>query len=167
MTDIITPNATSPFSTAHTQLVKMVREIVMDIRPIEDILQEYNVSPNNFTRLKENPEFIQLFESVSTEWNSALNTPERIRIKSAAMIEEWMPEAFGQLHNGKETLTSRVKLAELFTNIAGIKPTNEGNENGSNNGISININLGDDKKLSFNAEQPKELPPQVIDNEAT
>lgn len=140
-------------SASDLSLVKLAREIAMDIQPIETILKQYSIDPQRWEELQRNGKFIRLLESQVEEWNSALNTHERVRAKSAAMLEEWLPELNNRLHDRDIGLPAKVEAGKMLTKMAGIGER-EMNAGAGGERFTITINLGEDHKLSFEKSAP-------------
>lgn len=141
-------------------LVKLARELAMEIHPLEDILKAHQIEPKLWEIIQENPRFHALLETETAQWNGALNTSERVKIKAAALIEEWLPEANERVHDKHETLSSKTELAKLVRDLAGFSRNGMSVEGGGER-FSVTINLGADAQLKFE----KQLPPKVIDAE--
>lgn len=134
-------------------IVKLAREIAMDIQPLELILKQYSIDPQRWEELQRNGKFIRLLESQVEEWNSALNTHERVRAKSAAMLEEWLPELNNRLHDREIGLPAKVEGGKLLAKMAGVGEREVGSGGGGER-FTITINLGEDHKLSFEKQAP-------------
>ncbi len=131
-------------------LVRLAREIAMDHFELEDILRRYGVSVLQWEHISKDAYFTTLLQSEMVAWNGAHNTHERSKLKAAAVIEDWLPEAHRMLHARGETLTSRVGLASLLSKIAGMGVTAEGvSISGGGERFVININLGKEKDVRF------------------
>jgi hypothetical protein len=142
------------------RLIRLAREIAMDIREVDDIIKLHGLSVIEFDAIKKNPRFQSLLSSEVVAWQSAINTSERVKLKSGAMIEEWLPELYSRMNDRNEALMAKLKGGELLAKLAGygvpdVKESNVGDR------LTITINLGADKKLEFDAG----LPPRVIDHE--
>lgn len=144
-------------------LVALAREIAMDIRPFEEILKTHQITPETWIKLQSTPRFVALVESETAAWNGALNTQERLKLKSASMLEEWLPELNARLHDQKELLSAKLEGGKLIARLAGAGLNGFGVDGGGGERFSVTINLGGDAKLTFN----KEVTPKVIDMEAT
>lgn len=143
------------------KLVKLAREIAMDVTELDQILKTHNVEPLEFEEIKRNPRFQRVLEAEVVAWNTAVNTNERVKLKAGSMLEEWLPELYSRMNDPRENLLAKIKGGELVARLADM-----GQRGGAGDGqslvdrVSITINLGDDKKLEFD----KRLPPKVIDN---
>lgn len=143
-----------------TQLVKLAREIAMDIQPIETILKQYSISSETWDSLQRNSKFQQLLSSQVEEWNGAMNTHERVRAKSAAMLEEWLPELNNRMHDSGEALPAKIEAGKMLSRMAGIG-VSAAEAGGGGTRFTVTINLGEDHKLSFE----KQLPAKVIEHD--
>jgi hypothetical protein len=147
-------------SQSDLSLVKLAREIAMDIQPVETILKQYSITPEAWEQLQRNSRFQRLLASQVEEWNGALNTHERVRAKSAAMLEEWLPELNNRMHDQDEALPAKIEAGKMLTRMAGIGvATGESGAGGER--FTVTINLGEDHKLSFE----KQLPAKVIEHD--
>jgi hypothetical protein len=144
-------------------LIKLAREIAMEINELEDVLKSYSITPEQFERIKSNPRFLGILQAEITAWQSALNTDQRIKVKAASMLELWLEEAHARLHDRSESLAAKTELAKFLgrLNNLGVGGANVTGEVGEK--FSITINLGADNQVKFE----KTLPAQVIEHDPT
>lgn len=142
-------------------IVKLAREIAMDIQPIESILKQYSLSFEQWDKLKANSKFQSLLASEVEAWNGAVNTHERVKLKAASMLEEFLPELNNRLHDREENLPAKIEGVKMIARIAGMgERANE--VGGGGERFTVTINLGEDSKLlTFE----KQLPVKVIEHE--
>lgn len=143
-------------------MVRLAREIAMDLRDLPQILEHHCITHSQFEVLKRNPYFCRLLEAEIEAWNSATNTSQRVRLKASAMMEEMLPELYKRLINPKEDLLKVVKGAELVTKLGSLGHE-EAKDSDPSNRVVITINMGNDNKLQVS----KSLPPKVIEHEPT
>lgn len=144
------------------ELVKLAREIAMDIQPLETILKQYQITDETWSELQRSTRFKMLLSTEIETWQTALNTHERVKIKSAAMLEEWLPSLFARMHAEGEALNSVIEAGKMLARVAGIgEKADIGSAIGER--FTININMGP-KVETF----VKDVTPQVtiIDGEA-
>jgi len=156
MGQIITPDSRLDDAT----FVKLAREIAMGIHPMETILSNNQIDGNYWETIQKHPRFLQYLESETSAWGSALNTHERVKIKSAAIIEEWLPELFTRMHDANENLNAKIEAGKLVSKLAGMGLAGAQITDGSER-FSVTINLGADSQIKFE----KQLAPKVIDSE--
>jgi len=131
------------------RLVILARELAMNIHEIPDILKRLNVTPTQWEDIQRDPRFQGYLRDAVVTWQSALNAPERIKVKSLAAIEDWLLAAYGYLHEDKHSLRDKTELAKLVSRLAGVGEKAMA-ELPAGEKISITINMGDQ---SVHAEQ--------------
>jgi hypothetical protein len=143
------------------QLVKLAREVAMDIHPLETILRNHDIGADAWFALQNNHRFRALVISETEAWNTALNTHERVKVKAACMVEEWLPELHARLHDGEEALPAKVEAGKLLTRIAGMGLPGEVNGVAGER-FTVTINMGPQiDPIQFT----KEVTSKVIENE--
>ncbi|MGZ5165212.1 MAG: hypothetical protein ACXWCQ_32295 [Burkholderiales bacterium] len=140
-------------------ILALAREIAMNVNNLETILEAHRIPHETWRILSEDPKFNRLLQSQVIAWESATNSQERLKVKSAALIEAWLEKANSYLHNGELT-APKVELAKFVARLAGVGLDRAGIDGGGER-FAITINLGADSKLKFE----KTLPPKVIDAE--
>lgn len=127
--------------------VKLAREIAADLRPLPDILEHHGVSIDDWERISANSTFQRYLASSIEEWNGVSNTPERVRVKSMAFVEEWLPELYARGNDPKEPLSAKVELLKTVSKLGGVGGVET--SGGSGERMIVQINLGADHKLEF------------------
>jgi hypothetical protein len=155
---IATPELAS--SNHDVTMLKLVREIAMDIQPIDDILKNHAVDAEKWEEIQQNPRFKQYLRNAMEEWQSATNTAERVKLKSLAFVEEALPEFFARAHDPKELLSAKTEVLKTIAKFAGVGGAVEGAVSGER--MVVTINLGADNQLRIE----RDVTPQVIDGEA-
>ncbi len=101
-------------------LVKLAREIAMDIQPLAAILKQHSISEEKWVELQTNSKFNALLSSEVETWQTALNTHERVKIKSASMLEEWLPTLNTRMSSADEALPAVIEAGKMLARIAGL-----------------------------------------------
>lgn len=140
-------------------LVKLAREIAMDIQPIEKILKHYEIDPNQWEEIQKAHIFQSLLRSEIEAWNSATNTQERVRLKSLSFVEEALPEFFARAHDPREALQHKTEVLKTIARFAGVGGNVEGAVSGEK--LTVTINLGADQTLKIE----KDVTPKVIEGD--
>lgn len=140
--------------------LKIAREIAMNLHDVETILTNYKISANQWRKIEKNTFFQRVLQDAIATWNSALNTEQRVKLKSAALFEEWLIEAQFLAHDRTQPLSGKVELMKLLKSTGGMGAGVAG-EGAQGERFSVTINLGGDSKLSFT----KAVTPQVIEGE--
>lgn len=128
-----------------TQMLRVARDIAMDIYPIVEILENNSISIVEFNSFKDHPRFLEYLKSETEAWKAATNTIERTKLKAAVVMEEFMVEAHGQLNDKKIPLNHRVELGKLVAKIAGMGEPKLMNIGGNTPTFQLNINIGQNK----------------------
>lgn len=142
--------------------VKLAREIAMGINPMGVILENNKISQDDWEVIQKHPRFLQYLETESSVWGSALNTQERVKLKSAALLEEWLPELYTRMNDPGENLNAKIEAGKLVSRLAGLGVGGTQITDATER-FSVTINLGADSQLKFE----KDISPRVIDGEAT
>ncbi len=144
----------------HLTIVRLAREIAMDIRLIDEILEIQGVSRDNFAKIRATKEFEKVLQNEIEAWNSATNTAERVRLKSLSFVEESLADFYADAVNKNESLSARTEVLKTVARFAGIGGSSvDGAINGEK--FLVTINLGADKTLKIE----KDVTPKVIDAE--
>jgi len=122
-------------------LVKLAREIAMDIQPLEVILKRHLVSDEKWAELQSSSKFNALLSSEVETWQTALNTHERVKMKSASMLEEWLPTLNTRMSNTNEALPAVIEAGKMLARIAGLGMPGEIQGNVGERFV-INISMG-------------------------
>lgn len=141
-------------------IVKLAREIAMDLRPIEEILESLGISSPEWDSIQALPIFQDRIRTATEEWQSGMNTSERVRMKSLAFVEEALPEFFARAHDPKEGLAAKTEVLKTISKFAGIGGSVDGA--GSGERMVVTINLGADHQLKVE----KNVTSQVIEGTA-
>lgn len=146
-------------SPSEIKLLQLARDIAADIQSLDIILETHKVSAEEWDHIKAVPRFQQFLAAEAAAWNSASNTHERVRLKAASAIEEWLPEAYAMMHSPSELLTAKTEVAKLVAKIAGMGlPSAQGDTNdGSRFSVTINLGTGEPIRIE------KEVTPRVIE----
>lgn len=132
-------------------LVRLAREIAIEIHPLEKILASLGISQDKFNYIKELPRFQELLMQEITQWRSATNTQERVKLKSAAMVEELLPELFERMHDKSEALPAKIETAKLVTKLAGMGQEKTGDS--AREHFSLTIKIGEGKNLEIQGDR--------------
>lgn len=131
-----------PAENLDTIMLKVARDVAMDIYELDKILLGVGVTMQEFMKWNTNPRFLQYLATEREAWSSAANTAERTKLKAGIVLEDFMEQAHTELHTKTTPLAQRVELAKVLTKIAGIgaSPVIGGGSGGPGSfRLSINI----------------------------
>jgi hypothetical protein len=136
-----------------TALVALARELAMDIQPQDVILAKRGVTDEMYAEIIKNTFFSKVLTDAKAQWHSAINTPDRIKVEAAALLEDWLPDLYAQMNNVETPLSARIEGGKLLARLAGVGE--HAVAQGSHEKFVIQINLGDEAKTL----EIKEVPP--------
>ena len=160
----ITMDAVSSPSNSDIDVVRLAREIAMDIQPLNKILEQYAISNETWSELQRNSRFRMILACEAEAWSTAMNVHERVKVKSAAMLEEFLPELYARMNDREQAFPAVIEAGKMLAKMAGI-----GNERGDATAaigerFVINISMGPQVAP---VEFTKDVTPQVtIEHEA-
>lgn len=147
--------------TGHTKLVRLAREIAVEQVDVPTLLQRFGISGEEWQRISANPRFSALLQQEMEAWNGVLNTHERVKLKAATLMEEWLMEGYARMVDPAESLNAKTELAKLMARLAGMGLTGASIGDGGSERFSVTINIGE---RQVKLEQA--LPSKVIEGEA-
>ncbi len=158
---VVTPPALPAPQFSDVLYLKLAREIAMDLRPLENVLETHALTAGEFTKITEIPRFQGYLWQAVEEWTSAINAQERVKLKSMSMVEESLPEFYARLHDPKESLMHKTELLKTISRFAGLGgPVDAA---GVGEKFVVTINMGADQK--FRIERDVTPPGNQIEGE--
>ncbi len=128
------------FSVTTSSLARLARDIAMDLHGIETILKEHKIDQEVFEVVSKSKLFQRILEDQVSQWEGAGNTHERVKIKSAMLVEEFLPSLFTRITSPKEPLNHVVAGGQLAAKLAGMaQEVGVGGESGR---VNVTINMG-------------------------
>lgn len=127
-------------------LRRIAKDIAMDLKPIESILNESGVTVEWFESIQNTRLFQDFLTEETASWGSAPNTAERIRLKYLMITEEVAPNMFEALLDTKSPVAQRADLLKTVAKLAGLDRQGD-SDAGSTGRIKITINMGAERPL--------------------
>jgi len=146
-------------------IARLARDVVMELKALEDILTPYCITLLQYERIKEMPFFKRVFEDFTIEWNRVTSTPERVRLISAVMLEEGLPKLGSQMVDKEVSPAVAVETGKFFAKLAGVGESKV--EASAGEKFVINISLGEDTKFQFTKDVTPRTPgsPECLEQE--
>ncbi len=141
-------------------VAKIAREIAIDLFRVDQILASVGVTDKEWKVIREMPEFDRLVHSYREEWLSAKNTEERVRVKTAVIIEQALPELDRRLHLPGEPLSAKVELLKTLGKLAGQGFSQAPNAGEGKAQVTISISIGKPTPITLHGTVDT---PKVID----
>lgn len=128
-----------------TKHVLLAHEIAMGIREVREILKDLGVSDSEWRLIQREPRFQALLSSKITEWNGAINTPARTKIKAAAIVEMNLDIYQLALADESVPLPQKLAITQFMAKLGGMTEDrrNDGVPGtGNTSGFQVRIFLG-------------------------
>lgn len=106
--------------TSEVVILRLAREVAMDIHPIRDVLKAHSVSEEQWQEIQNTSRFQHYLSEARAQWETALNTAERVKVKAMAILEEWLVELDARIHDPKENLTAKLEGGKLLAKLGGL-----------------------------------------------
>lgn len=148
------PPRTVPELDVH-RLTELARALAVNLQPEEEILTRFGITAEDLVRLRKNEFFKNALENFTQEWNSPLTTTQRMKIKSAMILEDSLPTLAQRMVDNQEPLRDSIEAAKLFAKMGDIGEQKNGVASGER--VSITINIGTEK-LTFEKTPVIEIP---------
>lgn len=158
-----TPRTVTPMpDMSHMDMARLAREVATDIRELPDVLKIFSLTPEQYARIRTMPFFLRALETSTLEWNSALNTHERIKLEAACALEDALPKLAARMGKSDEALPGVIEAGKLFAKIAGLGER-EQNQGAPGERFTITIHLGDGQDIKFDkASAPSGSPGSLL-----
>lgn len=142
---------------------KLAREVARNIIEVPTLLKTFGLSQDRFDQLVDQPMFQQRLTEEQAIWNASdpMSIGKRIGAKSLTMIEEYLPELYGQLTNPEIPMQAKVEALKQLSRWGGIGENNQVKGGADDAKVKITINIGPNK-LEFDKEK---LPARVIEGD--
>jgi hypothetical protein len=138
------------------RIAAFVRDVAVNLYPIEKTLQKHGISVEQFALLKNNDFFKKALECALIEWNSPQSTQKRLAMEAAIALEDAMPVIAARMHKTTESMRDLVEVAKLFAKMAGVGETTQ--QSSPSEKFSVVINLGGDKQVFDKSRQLTVIP---------
>ena len=124
-------------------LAKLAREMAMNIRNYKVVFEDFRITEEDYYEICKNQFFQRAKEQFALEWNSSLSAAERVKLISAAYLEQVLPVIGAKAIDRNENLGAATEVAKFFARNAGIG-SDKGEQKNASERFVITINLGAD-----------------------
>ena len=136
------PQTVTEFNALSDQDSRLAVEIAVQIRPIAEILNNYNLSRSDLVRKLKDPMFRDMVKQAKSLWSSDLSVKERIRLKSQVLVEDSLLSIFSIVHNADNAIPAKLDAFKQLARVAEVDAPDRGKgDTGSR--FTVSINLGD------------------------
>ena len=136
------PQTVNEFNSISDSDSRLAVEIAVQLRPVPEILKQYDLSRKDLVRKLKDPMFRDMVKQAKSLWNSDLSVKERIRLKSQVLVEDSILEIFSILHNRDNAIPARLDAFKQLARVAEVDSPDRSNaDTGSR--FTVSINLGE------------------------
>lgn len=96
---------------------QLARQIAMDLLDLDDILRLHDLTVEQWERIQADPTFQNTLKDMVTEWNSAGNTKNRIRVKAATGIEAVLEPTLQDVIDREIPLGQRIEAMKFLAKL--------------------------------------------------
>jgi hypothetical protein len=123
---------------------KLIMELVANISPANEILERYGLDKNKLLLKLQDPMFKAAWRETKAAWSSDMNVHERIRLKSAMLLEDSLVELARTVQNEHISPSVKRDAIETFARMADAwEPAKQKKDGPVAQSVKISINLGD------------------------
>jgi len=114
----------------------------------DDLVAKYEVSKAQFKRILKDSHFRRMYAEAKTLWNGSQNTQERIRQKSALLLEDSILPLYSIIHNATLAPAARIDAFAKLQSIADMQPT-KGGDGAVKESFTLNIHMPNGNEQQF------------------
>ncbi len=139
------PQTVSEFNAISDKDSRLAIEIALQLRPINEVLQTYDISRTELAAKLRSSHFQSMVKQAKSVWGSDLSAKERIRLKAQVLVEDSILEVFKVIHNSENAIPAKLDAFKQLARVAEVdQPDKSKNEAGSR--FTVSINLGEAAK---------------------
>jgi hypothetical protein len=120
-------------------------ELASEISELKDILTRHGITRAQLRTKLQDPRFQHMFHEARRVWNSDLSVRDRIKIKSAVLVEDSLINLYKIFNDADAAIPARLDAFKSMAKVADVFETTKNNVPVGDR-VSININLGDGRK---------------------
>lgn len=136
------PQTVSEFNALSDQDSRLAVEVAVQIRPIAEVLNTYNLSRKGLVRKLRDPMFRDMVKQAKSIWGSDLSIKERIRLKSQVLVEDSLLSIFSIVHGADNAIPAKLDAFKQLARVAEVDSP-ERNRGPDGSRFTVSINLGD------------------------
>lgn len=119
---------------------RLAFDLATQMRPAADIASDYGMTSQELiTRLKTDRQLQLQVSELKRIWNSPLSAAERVRLKTAVMVEDGLTDLWRLMTNSDTAPAVRVDIHRHLAKLADVEPKKDPIEQGSRFSVTINL----------------------------
>lgn len=124
---------------------RLAGEMASGLLPVSEILTRFELTSAQLKVIAKDERFRKMFWEAKAIWNGTENVQERIRQKSALLLEDSLMPLYKIIHDLNLAPAARIDAFARLQSIANMQPSREGDGTPRESFI-LNVTIGDDKK---------------------
>lgn len=134
------PQTVAEFNAVSDIDSRLAVELAVQLRPVNDILSAYSVTRNGLAVKLKDPMFRDMIKQAKRLWTSDLSVKERIRLKSAMLVEDSLLTVFQVIHDRENAIPAKLDAFKQLARVAEVDtPERKNGETGSRFTVAINL----------------------------
>ncbi len=147
-----TPTATTDVS------YELAAELAANLYTTEQVLDRFELEPDQLKHILRTPHFKEVYRNAKIIWCGTDNVKERIRAKSALLLEDSILPIYALIHNESLPAPARIEAFAKLVAIADMQPTRQDAAPSADRFV-LNISVGEEhQKVVIDAEPAVPLP---------
>jgi hypothetical protein len=140
---------------------RLAREISRNLKPLAMVLEQLQISPDQWDKIQDNQIFKQRLVEEAAVWSASTkqSIQDRVSTKASAMVEELLLDAVRMVQDDGLPGVARVQALQFLAKMGHLGEGTMTKDDGSGR-VQINILIGG-KKLSYD----KEAEPHTIEGD--
>lgn len=131
----------SPINDIDSQLAV---ELATQISPVKDVLARHSLTSKQLREKLKETRFQQMILEAKRVWSSDLSVRERIRVKSAVLVEDSLLQLYGIFQDSGVAVPARLEAFKSLAKVATVYEP-EKNQQAAGERVSITFNIGKDR----------------------
>lgn len=135
-------------------LPKLASDLVIEFRTAAEVLADYGLGlPGQDPRtdaLMDNSAFREIFESIQREWQGVRGTSQRIRLKSALLVEDCLPDILDMIKATDGDWKLRLEAFRQLAKMSGVEDEARRSD-ASPDKFVVNISIGGQQVASVSS----------------
>lgn len=137
---------------------QLIWELVSNISPAAEVLARHGITAADLQRKTRNSMFRSAYNEAKRLWKGDMNVQERIRLKSAYLLEDSLPDLFKIIKDSAQPSSAKLAAMEQLGKLSQVLVQQKG-PTGERHTITINV--GDNKPVIIEATMQPALEGEV------
>ena len=116
-------------------------ELAAGLSDAAGVREKYNISDDQWLRLKENPTFLRMLKEATLTFSGDMNAGKRIQKKAEILLEDLLPTMYRLASANEASTGTVVDIVKQLKEIAGISARNAPGQGGAGPGFNVQIEI--------------------------